>query len=436
MRLQRRLVVILGSLVILMGILAVPASAQTADPDLVDHAALCSIIPDSVGEPMERPGSDAGGRTMSSETYQALRLNMTDVDEVWCGRADGDLKFSAEVRLFPTPTEARSVVDDVCGEDPPQSNSLFIGDIAVLWSEEGQDATRRFLCGSTGNLVYYLASCDGGEDRGMPCSSEPRTAEMEAVARSIAEAFPSLTRFVAKITEVFGDGEIQRPGEAPRLATIGTPVALRDLLSTGPGSRMTIVLPAFDVTIELDELTLITPAEVIDPEGGTPVSVRLLLERGGADARLPRHEPPRIDFKIRTPTATCGVRGTEFRVDHVVEPEALTTVVVKSGAVEVVPEADPEAVEVLEDGESISVSPDGFTGAPVQADTDEPSGEESSEASGQPAGEPEGVPTWWWIAGGGGLLVLVALFLLGRARRRRPPPPPPAAPPPPPPPPG
>lgn len=114
----------------------------------------------------------------------------------------------------------------------------------------------------------------------------------------------------AEVLHVWGDVTVAGPDGVARRVVGGDRLAGGDLLVSGragtatlrfaDGSRV-VLQPASRLRIERHARL-----------PGDGVDVRLRLDQGGAESRVPP-ERPRPRFEIRTPVVNLGVRGTEFR---------------------------------------------------------------------------------------------------------------------------
>lgn len=115
---------------------------------------------------------------------------------------------------------------------------------------------------------------------------------------------------VAEALLIQGAVTVQRAGGAAQPLASGATLAAGDVLRTGPqasavlrfadGSR---VLLRPDSQLRLERMQRLGSGQGVDTQ--------LRLDAGSADSQVPREAAPR--FRIRTPVANLGVRGTEFR---------------------------------------------------------------------------------------------------------------------------
>lgn len=101
--------------------------------------------------------------------------------------------------------------------------------------------------------------------------------------------------------------------------------------------------------------TLIIDRFVYDPDSSAG---ELAIDVGKGFARFISGKLSGPDFKVRTPTALIGVRGTDFSVWVEAERNFRTTIWVNEGAIDVSPIAGGETARVSED-EVVAVAPGG-----------------------------------------------------------------------------
>ena len=123
--------------------------------------------------------------------------------------------------------------------------------------------------------------------------------------------------FAARVVAVQGQ-VLSRP-EANKKAT---PHALKtgdklypgDVINTGSDSRLKLLLADWSV-IDLGPSTLFKIGEMTNPNGKTGArNVKLGMKYGTIRAAVNRKLEKKSKFQVRTPSATMGVRGTEFVV--------------------------------------------------------------------------------------------------------------------------
>ena len=133
---------------------------------------------------------------------------------------------------------------------------------------------------------------------------------------------------VAEALLIQGTVTVQRAGAAAQPLASGETLAAGDVLRTGPqasavlrfidGSR---VLLRPDSQLRLERMQRLGNGQAVDTQ--------LRLDAGSVDSQVQREAAPR--FRIRTPVANLGVRGTEFRT-HLAEQT--TTLEVLDGRVQ------------------------------------------------------------------------------------------------------
>jgi hypothetical protein len=138
------------------------------------------------------------------------------------------------------------------------------------------------------------------------------------------------------------------------------PAHLNQLLSrrhrvrTGTGSSARLLF--FDVsTVDLDEETEVTVAQVSRRRGGDAIDVLLKVWFGKTAVRAVRFVDPSSSFRVDTPTASTVVRGARFTMQ--VAEDGTTQIDVEEGQAEVEVQGD---TVVLVMGERITLEPDGL----------------------------------------------------------------------------
>lgn len=115
----------------------------------------------------------------------------------------------------------------------------------------------------------------------------------------------------AVIKEVIGKVEVQPPGGSWRTASAGMNVSTGATISTGFNSRARITIGYAELDVKA--LTRMSIAEY--SETSTSTSTSLDLKIGKVNAQVQSAEGVTHDFKLRSPTSTASVRGTEFLFD-------------------------------------------------------------------------------------------------------------------------
>jgi hypothetical protein len=116
----------------------------------------------------------------------------------------------------------------------------------------------------------------------------------------------------AVIKEIVGTVEVKAPGEAAWVpAEQGQTVAQAAMVSTG--FKSTALIAIGNSTLTVRPLTRLSLSELAAAEDGEKVNVNLRVGRVRADVKPP--DAGKIDFTVRSPTATASVRGTVFDFD-------------------------------------------------------------------------------------------------------------------------
>ena len=115
----------------------------------------------------------------------------------------------------------------------------------------------------------------------------------------------------AVIKEVTGKVEVQQSGRAWSAAKPGMVVPIGSVISTGFNSKARVTIGYSD--IEIRPLTRMSIAEY--NRTNTQTTTSLDLKIGKVKARVKSAEGVTHDFKLRSPSSTASVRGTEFDYD-------------------------------------------------------------------------------------------------------------------------
>ena len=135
----------------------------------------------------------------------------------------------------------------------------------------------------------------------------------------------------AKITAITGEAVLERQGAAPAKLTAGQTLLAEDLVKTGPGCRLEIVLEDKSI-VRFDEKTSFQLKAVqADPAKERNVSIKMFL--GRVWGKVAKKLGPRGRFNFTSPTCIAGVRGTVYRMN--VHADSTSVVKVYSGEVEV-----------------------------------------------------------------------------------------------------
>jgi hypothetical protein len=116
---------------------------------------------------------------------------------------------------------------------------------------------------------------------------------------------------LATIREVKGRVEIKSSGGEWALASVGAVLAKDTVVSTGFNSQAIIALG--DSVLTVKPITRLTLEDIVRQEGSE--SVRLYLLAGRVKAEVHAPVGGKTDFKVKSPTATASVRGTELTFD-------------------------------------------------------------------------------------------------------------------------
>jgi hypothetical protein len=116
----------------------------------------------------------------------------------------------------------------------------------------------------------------------------------------------------AKFIEVRGSVEIQDEGSTEwKAASPGDSIGKNTVVSTG--FKSTAVISLGESRLSVRPLTRLTLEEIVKRD--TTEEVDLYLRTGRVRAEVTPPSGLRIDFTVRSPTATASVRGTGFEFD-------------------------------------------------------------------------------------------------------------------------
>ena len=100
-------------------------------------------------------------------------------------------------------------------------------------------------------------------------------------------------------------------------------------ISTGANSFVDIKLNSKNHTIRVEPYSMI---QIFSKETQTNTNTNIGLKRGSINAKVPRNENVKTEFKVTSPVATSSVRGTEENISY--GPDTGMVVEVVSGEVE------------------------------------------------------------------------------------------------------
>lgn len=163
-------------------------------------------------------------------------------------------------------------------------------------------------------------------------------------------------KVVGTLAAIEGDVDVGR-SSVWEMASVGDSVAMGDEIKTGPTGRAKILFEDESLlSIGVDSHITIDD-HIFDPSGSSTSIFSLL--RGKLNALVTEYyKTAGSQYEVRTATATCGVRGTEFvvRYDEVAEK---TDVTVVSGIVAVHSLVDPTGPGVLVTASEVTTVEDG-----------------------------------------------------------------------------
>jgi hypothetical protein len=174
-----------------------------------------------------------------------------------------------------------------------------------------------------------------------------------AVASTAAAAEPA-----GRILSIEGAPQVERDGAAPVELRRSDPVFVGDIIRTGEGRAK--IMFEDNSLMTLDRNTDLRITEFLFRKKSQQRESMFDLLQGRAKALVSQFFSSREDFRVRTPTAVAGVRGTHFLVEALGGEEGESKVTVFSGAVGVSDEDGNELL--LETGMQVGVGAAGFIG--------------------------------------------------------------------------
>ncbi|MBI9105846.1 MAG: FecR domain-containing protein [Spirochaetales bacterium] len=121
-------------------------------------------------------------------------------------------------------------------------------------------------------------------------------------------AVPAFSADYAVVKEVSGRVEVQSPGGSWVRASAGDSLAQGASISTGFGASAIIEVGAS--VLNVDALTRMKLEELVQDRGTQTTG--LFLRVGRVNAEVKRDEGLSHNFKLRSPSSTAAVRGTNF----------------------------------------------------------------------------------------------------------------------------
>lgn len=198
----------------------------------------------------------------------------------------------------------------------------------------------------TGDPLYSRKNMGAGFRRAEPRNSRTRVAAVCALI--LAAAFHSAPAGATSITETDGKVLFLKAGSYTwAQVSTGQILAPGDQLKTASGARAT-------VTFDDASRVQLNPGSSFTLKEATPQASGMELKLGSLKAWISKSLNRR--FQVRTPTAVCSVRGTEFGVD--VDPGGDTRVQMFGGLLAVADTAGNEVL--LKDRDSINVTSEGL----------------------------------------------------------------------------
>ncbi len=142
--------------------------------------------------------------------------------------------------------------------------------------------------------------------------------------------FAAKAQVVGSIAALNSDAEVERDGNTSALS-LGNEIFMRDRVRTNGTGRVKISFADGSVAIVSSNSDLLIDRHVYDPSTAGGSSVLELL-KGKVRTIVSDYYSDAGEYEVKTPTATAGVRGTDFIVTY--DPlQAVTEVVTASGRV-------------------------------------------------------------------------------------------------------
>jgi hypothetical protein len=183
----------------------------------------------------------------------------------------------------------------------------------------------------------------------------------------LAPLAPAWAEEVGTVAGTEGKAEVGRDGNWIE-ASIGMPVRQGDQLRTGRPGRIRVVFQDDSVLTLSDDSRVAVDEQVFDPKAGKAESLIDLFQGKLSAVVSEYYKRVGGQYQVRTPTAVCGVRGTEFTVEYD-DADDVTDVIALSGQVEVRSIVDPTGGGVLiRAGEATSVKWGELPSAPERLD--------------------------------------------------------------------
>ncbi len=160
---------------------------------------------------------------------------------------------------------------------------------------------------------------------------------------------------VGTVTKVMGRAYIITEGERPRAASVGEPVRVGDVAFTRAASKMEVEFEKGDL-LRVGENTRVEISDFVETEEKS--RGLLSLFRGKIESVVKRAafrlfgRDKENKFEVATPTAVCGVRGTDFFTWH---KEGVSGAAVKEGELYGYSKERPEDVVYVSRGQSMRV---------------------------------------------------------------------------------
>lgn len=166
------------------------------------------------------------------------------------------------------------------------------------------------------------------------------------LALATLAVFPALLA-AAEVTFLARPVEVKRRGTQEwQVLKLGDQVNAGDAIRTGFGGRVEITISNKRV-FRVGEATEIELPQLIDSEKkGIKAKFKLLLGRFWAGLIRPMRDQERERFEVSTPTATIGVKGTQFGVDYDKKRDASQVLVIDGTVAAVPPGQEVPVVEI------------------------------------------------------------------------------------------
>ena len=193
----------------------------------------------------------------------------------------------------------------------------------------------------------------------------------------ISVAMPALAQTKRPVSGVVAasSGEVQvsyttEDGDnIGRIAGIGDPIYLNDVIRTGPGTKLQILLKDQTVFSIGPDAELIFDEFIYDPSGEIEPALTATVKKGVfkfISGKISSLQPDAM--KLNLPNTTASIRGTT--VAGRVAENGETELVLLTGAISVTSVTGADPIDIFQSGWGVNVSPDGMVADPFPVPTE------------------------------------------------------------------